>query len=140
MSPKFFSVQIYPSKSDADSELISDRKGNSEIASRMRAPHPMASRMRAAFSHTFKNPSPLSLLASRVDKYYVSHNALNTSSESFGHRPPIAAWPTLCLDHHVPLECLLGDYRASIAVGGWRRPGGGGYEESEGVGEWCVSC
>jgi hypothetical protein len=130
MSPNFFSVQICPSKSDADSELISDRKGNSEIASRMRA----------AFLHTFKNPSPLSLLASRVDKYYVSHNPLNTSLESFGHRPPIAAWPTLCLDHPVPLECLLGDYRASIAVGGWRRPGGGGYEESGGVGEWCVSC
>ena len=103
MSPNFFSVQICPSKSDADSELISDRNGNSEIASRMRS----------TFSHTFKNPSPLSLLASRVDKYYVSHNPLNTSSESFGHRPPIAAWPTLCLDHPVPLECLLGDYRAS---------------------------
>jgi hypothetical protein len=50
-----FPFKFAPQKIDADSELISDRKGNSEIiASRMRAgiqDGGLASRMRSALSH-----------------------------------------------------------------------------------------
>ncbi len=92
-----FPFKFAPQKIDADSELISDRKGNSEIiASRMRAPHPGCG---PHFRITFKKPIHTFTSSSTVDKYhYVSHNTTcsthHTSSESFGHRPPVAAWPS----------------------------------------------